>query len=206
MKRYKTVEGVDEQGNPTTFKIELPDNRAVLISERPKHACNVLNGIKTREIRKTKPTIKLPATVLMYVTQAGDIARITSLPKDRFVLEKNITENDFKSMRSDYSAKGMVVAQFTLKRVEPIKCGWRYEDCLYHYETNEMDEKELLKRSCLSMLELVEYLGRDGKTISNIVGYAWHIDDLIIFDNPRPLSDFGIEKAPQSYGYVEVEK
>ena len=48
------------------------------------------------------------------------------------------------------------------------------------------------------------------------VGYGWHISDLRIYDAPRELSEFtglrdtrfgaarsGIERAPQSWCYVE---
>lgn len=44
--------------------------------------------------------------------------------------------------------------------------------------------------------ELMDYLGK-GK-----LGYGWHISDLVIYDTPRPLSDFGLKRPPQSWCYV----
>ena len=59
--------------------------------------------------------------------------------------------------------------------------------------------------------EILQYLG-NGKT-----GYGWHISDLVIYDEPKPLSEFTkpygtivkafdspyIQRPPQSWCYVE---
>lgn len=34
------------------------------------------------------------------------------------------------------------------------------------------------------------------------IAYAYKIDDLLIYDKPRDLSDYGLKQAPQSYAYV----
>ena len=31
---------------------------------------------------------------------------------------------------------------------------------------------------------------------------GWHISDLVIYDQPKELCDFGIKRAPQSWCYV----
>ena len=33
--------------------------------------------------------------------------------------------------------------------------------------------------------------------------YAWEIENVVIYDEPKPLADFGIDKAPQSWCYVK---
>lgn len=35
------------------------------------------------------------------------------------------------------------------------------------------------------------------------IAYAYKIEDLRIFDTPRTLSDFGVNRAPQNFMYVE---
>jgi len=40
-----------------------------------------------------------------------------------------------------------------------------------------------------------------GKTL-----YAWHISDLVIYDKPKELSEFGLTRPSQSWCYVEELK
>ncbi len=60
------------------------------------------------------------------------------------------------------------------------------------------NEKELVSMANLTETELHRYAG--GKNC-----YAWHISDLVIYDKPKELSEFGINRAFQSWGYVESE-
>ena len=73
---------------------------------------------------------------------------------------------------------GKVVAKFTLRKVEPVF------------------RLDLYDKSCLSPAEIFRYA--NGRRV-----YAWHISDLVIFDKPKELGEFGLEKAPQSWCYVE---
>lgn len=65
------------------------------------------------------------------------------------------------------------------------------------------------EQSCLTAREIISYAG--GKAL-----YFWHISDLVIYDNPKELSEFeGLQKTrfgyapykitrpPQSFCYVE---
>lgn len=80
------------------------------------------------------------------------------------------------------------------------------------------------QQACLTREEIVRYLKG--------VGYGWHISDLVIYDEPKELSEFqratdscdschaeytwectgckklsgDIKRAPQSWGYVEEQK
>ena len=76
----------------------------------------------------------------------------------------------------------------------------------------------ILEKSCLSIEELNNYF----VLYKSIVGYAWHISNLEIFDRPRELCEFEHEvatrdtvrgyiydfktltKAPQSWCRIEV--
>lgn len=46
-------------------------------------------------------------------------------------------------------------------------------------------DKSCLDGTCLSIMDVHQYLGSRS-------GYGWHISDLVIYDTPRPLSDFRI--------------
>jgi len=174
--------------------------KKLFLSEQPRHACNVLNRIKKIEIRKTKPTCNLPNEVLMYCTKQQDIIKLNRYAKDEFVLERNFNEEDFEIMNSGYTAKGCVVARFNLKKVEKIE--WHDSEGMFDdpgYRTETMDEETILRLSCLSREELYDYLQNKGE------GYAWYIEDLVVFDKPISLKAFGLERGPQSYGYIELK-
>lgn len=87
---------------------------------------------------------------------------------------------------------GKVVAEFTLNKVSEIKTVHR------GYEIDGVVEalNDISKKSGLDFLGLRKYL--DYKT-----GYAWHIEDLVIYKEPKELKEFNLKKAPQSWGYVE---
>ena len=77
----------------------------------------------------------------------------------------------------------------------------------------------MLEKTCLSYEELQNYLGKEN-------GYAWFIDNLEIFNEPKELKSFKttnkfgvpqyefgngtcdykrIKKAPQSFMYIDVD-
>lgn len=67
-----------------------------------------------------------------------------------------------------------------------------YDDCsVCLLDTPTLNHDELLDKSCLSDNELNDYL-------INQKGYALHISNLKIFDKPKGLNDYNIEKAPQN--------
>ena len=94
--------------------------------------------------------------------------------------------------------KGKVIGEFVCDKIYPIKVesdiaiiNWSYFG---------------LKRSCLSLDEVAKYIG------INKTGYGWHISDLVIYDKPKELSEFIVERypclarlkrPPQSWCYVE---
>ena len=107
---------------------------------------------------------------------------------------------------------GMVVAKFTLNKVDLIRIRFNA------YCGGELSQDGLCKYACLSLEELDRYLNAKN-------GYAWHIDNLVIFDRPKELKEFyvyshsvsgiGLDgedktfeilkpltKAPQSYCFI----
>ena len=171
--------------------------RAILISIKPKWVAKILNGEKTIELRKTMPKCKLPVEVYIYCTKEQDIAKITKIaPYDKYVCEKDFDcMKDFKCMNSGYSAKGKIVAKFTLNKVGKIIKRYIPNDS-YIYSSSCCI---LSVDSCLSHQEIDNYLKAK---IGERKGYAWHIDNLVILDKPIKLE----QKAPQSWCYVEMEE
>lgn len=171
--------------------------KSVLISIKPEFIAKILNGEKTIVVRKTAPKCGLPIEIYIYCTKKEDIWRIVRLGGDEFVCSKYpLNEMQWKSINEEYSAKGKIVAKFTLKSVEEIK--YRFG----HYDMGDWTESYILEKSCLNADELNDYLQAskdyDESKPSPVYGYAWQIEDLIIFDRPQMLCEFhtSVKKEP----------
>lgn len=99
-------------------------------------------------------------------------------------------DNTIWKTDKEYSLNGKIVASFDCEKVEKIVatkwsvgfcCGCAY----YHFET-----KDLLRKSCLKYGDLCDYL-------ENQNGYAIHISNLEIFDEPKDLYEYDIKLTPQ---------
>ena len=179
--------------------------KAIMISIKPKWIAKILNGEKTIEIRKTMPKCDLPIDVYIYCTSHKNYTQ--SLYE---VCEEDGGGYDvdyYRPSEEDFILNGKVVAKFTLTQI------WTFDKMTI---LTEQYNHLFIKKSCLTKEELVNYIGDN-------VGYAWHIDNLEIFDKPKELSVFTIpcdfkcpklgccychkntrlNKAPQSWCYVE---
>lgn len=169
-------------------------NKEIAISIRPEWVEKILNGEKTIEIRKRFPK-DFRGKVYIYVTK-GKPYLVREDDDDEFALyyvdEKDINIKEFTKYYGNNNGK--VVASFIVDDVEEIYVNWDKITETFTFETNKLDESELLQLSCLNKEQLENYL--------NDSGYAIHITNLEIFDKPKELSDFGIKKAPQSWMYV----
>lgn len=140
--------------------------KAIMISIQPQWVEKILNGEKTIEIRKTMPKCELPCKVYIYETKSK--------------YKKGFYNNlDHKVHYCEYFGKGKVVAEFTLNKVEPFSVGsWKCDD--------------IQKLACLSYEEIINYFYKpeelDGSHLK--WGYAWHIDNLKIYDKPKHLQEF----------------
>lgn len=182
--------------------------KSVLISIQPKWCELIASGKKTVEVRKTVPKLEPPFKCYIYCTNEkpflvwGD------------VFDGGSFNNEFTHI-SGYNRKaaeeiwdifnGNVMGEFVCDRIEeftPTEKGIAFKRFRALYDT------------CLSLAEIREYLG--GK-----VGYGWHIADLVIYDEPKALTEFRsyncsvkwengypvptheIKRPPQSWCYVE---
>lgn len=194
--------------------------KAIMISIRPQHVANILNGIKTIEIRKRFPKDYV-GWVYIYCTKNGNDCY--GMPTDLVDYRGCAIYNKFKLMPKGEKVttddnqprlNGKVVARFWCDKVEEILA--RKNTKWYHLaDTVPMcdgDIYHICQKSCLSQDELHNYL-------KSKRGRAIHITKLEIFDKPKELSEFSIKvfphrkdnlmtryltRAPQSWCYVEI--
>lgn len=173
--------------------------KAVMLSIHPKWCCKILNGEKTVEIRKTKPKISVPFKCYIYCTKPSKkyqtVCGCMVLNSDELYRHptQGIKHGDSIELMccDDYSKNnflnGKVIGEFTCGGIGKNNIeGLKWWDMLEH----------LLKCSCLKMSELQEY-------VANKIFYTWSIDNLVIYDKPKDLSEFGLTRPPQSWCYVE---
>lgn len=176
-----------------------------MISIQPQWVEKILNGEKTIEIRKTMPKCELPCKVYIYCTKN----------------EKQYFGNVkcCESLLMDSASLGKVVAEFTLNKVKEY--GYVYSPAMLMQGYYTKRGKELnYSKTCLKLHEIEKY-ANDGQTLPKPI-YAWHIDNLKIYDKPKELSEFTrnvpdyssgvvmyflkpepLKRPPQSWCYVE---
>ena len=188
--------------------------KAMMMSIRPRHVCNILNGIKKREVRSKFPK-DFVGWVYIYCTKDSKKGWCMVGINGNETYYQKYDKYAAYSPKHNYMGNGKVVARFWCDKVEEITTRQdRFKEFVF-YETS-LDMENLLMQSCLDYNELDNYL--HGKN-----GYAIHIIKLEIFDKPKELYDFKVSrpftytnglksflyypltKAPESYCYMEVE-
>ena len=159
--------------------------KEILISIKPNNICNIANHLKFIELRKTKPTTKVPFKCFIYCT--NDRKYVLDFD-NKFFIDKNYGGKHYYN--------GKVVGEFICNKVENYITK-RNGD--YFWTFNSQKEIEDFKvKTCLSIEELISYTG-DSNGL-----YGWHISDLKIYDKPKELSEFQpLKRPPQSWCYVE---
>ena len=166
--------------------------KAVMISIRPKWCEKIANGEKTIEVRKTRPKLETPFKVYIYCTSGRPDLNIPISPER--LMQDYLDTGSMQSLNCPLG-NGKVIGEFTCDRI--------YELAPLNHAPNDVE-----KQACLTREEIVNYLKG--------TGYGWHISDLLIYDQPRELSEFtglrntrfgaapyDIKRAPQSWCYVE---
>lgn len=163
--------------------------RSILISIKPQWVTKILNGEKTIEVRKTAPNCWLPIEVYIYCTKGKPNLW---LPYE-FGLD-NASQpysSDKPLFDIDTKMNGKIVAKFTLLSIERFGMAYPYEEPNYRF----------LEKACVTVGEARKYAGGEHPCYKPL--YAWHIEDLEIFDEPKELDEFYLNEAPQSWCYVE---
>ena len=199
--------------------------KAILMSIKPQHVANILNGIKTLEIRKKFPKDYV-GWVYIYCTKDKNNLLHKNCANIWWVEDKDFQKKNKRlGIEQQPIYNGKVVARFWCDNVEEILLKQNG-----NYYTNTLSNNKLLTQSCLTQSEIFDYL--DGNWKQKFCsywygGYAIHITKLEIFDKPKEISEFKhnikvdcynayiddeikelrqfpLTRAPQSWCYVEV--
>lgn len=148
---------------------------AVLISIQPKWVKMIAEGKKIVEVRKSRPKPHVPFKCYIYCTVDGF---------------KSIFQKGVWLSHNGHVCNGKVVGEFICKSIG--KYPWvevEGEKC--YFITTEEGEC-----TGLTYDDIVRYGA--GQDI-----YLWGIEDLKIYDKPLDLADFGVDRAPQDWRYVD---
>ena len=146
--------------------------KAIMISMQPQYVEKILNSEKTIEIRKTMPKCELPCKVYIYCTKGKKLYKCVS----------NFDED---------LLNGKVIAEFTLNKIDKFDSA--YSEWAYSVapEDSEMPISEIQfiqmaeQKGKLDCNDLLKYFGDE-----DYIAYAWHIDNLKVYDKPKELSEF----------------
>lgn len=161
--------------------------KSIIISIQPQWVEKILNGAKTIEIRKSIPKCDFPIDVYIYCCKSNN-GSLNYFGKEEgyhympyeigFWCKKYGEEND--------NLCGKIVSKFTLNKAEYLAVeNLGYRKIFY---TEEYDDLEGATQ--LSNTEMEVYFCNKPLKNGEVVGYAWHIDNLEIFDEPMELNQF----------------
>lgn len=148
------------------------ENKAVLISIKPKWCELIASGKKTVEVRKTKPSLKPPFKVYIYCTNDRNDLWVLRERFRKFYGDKIASMCNAKDVGGATKVNGKVIGEFTCNLITPIA-----------YTTDGFADVVDCRTACMIPLGFLEYGKGD-------VLYGWHISDLKVYDKPRELSEF----------------
>lgn len=148
--------------------------KAVLMSIRPEWCKKILDGEKTVEIRKSCPAHGTPFKVYIYCTMTGS---------DKFFTDSLARNVDEWNLWKYPKRLGRVIGEFIcdgIRRIGP-------EYCIV-----KEDIESAIAGSCLTVPQVKDYAGwKSGLSYADLKDlYGWHISDLKVYDNSKPLSYF----------------
>lgn len=164
-------------------------NKAILISIRPEWCDLIVRGKKTIEVRKTRPKLETPFKAYIYCTKAPQ--HLITIFKDGEEIENGeihhgkpvFVKCDKYLPDSIRDKTQMVIGEFTcddIDRITPLT------------SSIPGDLEERILGSCLTAQQVETYAGWKGwmRLADCHDAYCWHISDLKIYDQPKPLSSF----------------
>ena len=169
----------------------------VLLSIQPKYVSLIAQGVKTIEIRKTRPNISSFKCYIYMSKSKNGCEHEQKIIGEFMCYDISVYETEFYS-ESEQSV---------------FEAIWEYdeeEDIFTAVASNEDKVKsKFLKETCLELEDFRRYLGN-----GEITFYGWHISDLVIYSKPNDLSEFyrrsgrdsvlkPLSRPPQSWCYIE---
>ncbi len=164
--------------------------KAVLLSIRPNWCKLIWSGMKTVDVRKTRPKLETPFKCYIYCTKAPK--KLITIIRDGedwggevyhgkpvFITWNGVVASDNPIDRSTQ----MVVGEFIcddIRRIGPEYC------------VVKEDIESAIAGSCLTVPQVKDYAGwKSGLSYADLKDlYGWHISDLKIWDEPVRLKDF----------------
>lgn len=138
--------------------------KSVMLSIKPKYCELIASGRKTIEVRKTRPKIETPFKCYIYQSKTVYVSKNKA---NEFL--KPIQDKRF----------GKVIAEFVCDKI------YQYTTCDVKNGVDISDE-DMTRLSCLTKDEIRNYELSPGR----FGVFGWHISDLVIYDEPKELSDF----------------
>ena len=137
---------------------------AILLSIRPNWCKLIWSGMKTVEVRKTRPKLETPFRVYIYCTGAGN-------------WWQRFSKTGLQQMEE------RIIGTFVcddIRRIGPEYC------------VVKEDIESAIAGSCLTVPQVKDYAGwKSGLSYADLKDlYGWHISDLKIWDEPVRLKDF----------------
>lgn len=174
--------------------------KSILISIRPEWVKKILKGDKTIEIRKTIPKCELPVKCYIYCTKDKGRHLVNVIQYGRnfgyYCVHKNNLwrYKDIAYDRSKY-LNGKVVAEFTLNKITKHEKNYiDVEDRLcYNFTGKDVKKAGFVNSDMDDWEKLDAYIEFDSFVTNYGNGkplYAWHIDNLKIYDKPKELNQF----------------
>lgn len=185
---------------------------AVLASIQPRFCELIVNGKKRIEVRKTRPNLETPFKGYIYCTKNALLTRSHYNGLIYVASHKNFQEA--LERNGNVTLSGKVIGEFVCNNI--------FEMFVRYSDPNSRIALRQFPFTGLTDKEIMDYLG-NGK-----MGYGWDISDLLVYDKPKPLSDFqrvcnhkedcgtckrfsrekydciaGLTRPPQSWCYVE---
>lgn len=154
---------------------------AVMLSIKPKWCELIASGRKTIEVRKSLPKLEVPFKCYIYCTKADqrliDIIRDGDENYGEIYHGKPVFIKIEKGSVCDmYGKRQKVIGEFVCDEI----LQFNRDD--YNSPAYDISDDDL-NRTCLLQEDLYRYAS--GKTL-----YGWHISDLVIYDEPKELSEF----------------
>ena len=139
--------------------------KAILLSIRPNWCKLIWSGMKTVEVRKTRPKLETPFKVYIYCT--GHDGWVMKLPK------VGVQKMDRR-----------IIGEFTCDKIDKlVHVGTMMDINILTLDGWYKPAGELLQAACLTEAAAKKYLqGRNG--------YGWHISDLKIYNQPKDIMCF----------------
>lgn len=178
--------------------------REVLVSIRPKWCELIASRNKTLEVRKTRPKLGAPFKAYIYCTEPrnnNDLGLCRYGDKLGLIYKCNYS---YAKTNNTPILSGKVIGEFvcdeitefesefwddetyeSIKKVVHSEDWDGYPETYYWHVAENGEDNNLCKSSCLNWDELRNYIGQGFRAF-----YGWHISDIVIYDEPKDLSDF----------------